>query len=121
MSDALKEILSRMPEHISQDMLLDYLNGRLNDAQRHEVEKYLLDNDIAEEALEGLKLIDRKDQIPTIVKGLNHHLKKQLTKKAYRKKGLSLRDQPWLIVAVIILLVLIVLAYIVIYKMVKEA
>ena len=117
MAGSLKDILSSLSPDIDQDILLRYLQGRLSPEQRHEVEKQLLENDFNEDAIEGLQEIHDKEQIPYIVEKLNRDLRKKTEKKKLRHEKLRIKNQPWLYISILILIILLVLAYIVIYRL----
>ena len=117
MNENLKDILSNLSTDIDQETLLLYLQGKLSEEKKHEVEKQLLDNEFADEALEGLQEIKDKQQISFMVDALNRDLKKRTEKKRQRKEKMKLKEQPWLYITLLIILLLIVLSYIVIHRM----
>lgn len=115
MSKDLKDILSHLSTDINQEQLLSYLNDQLSKEDKHLLETQLIDNDFENEALEGLQAIKNKQQINHTVEMLNYELKKKTArKKAFRKK-LELKDQTWIYIAVFVVLMLVVMAYIVIH------
>jgi len=116
MSENLKDILSHLSPEIDQENLLLYLKDKLSVEKRHEVEKKLLENEFAEDAVEGLKTIKDKQHIDYMVEMLNRDLKKKLAKKKQRREKMRIKDQPWLYISFIIIILLIVIAYIVIRK-----
>src|SRR4026209_1923271 len=119
MSDKLKDILSHLSTEVDQETLLKYLEGRLSDEQKHEVEKKMLANNFTDDAMEGLQEI-RKEKIASLVEQLNRDLHKKLEKKKKRKEKLRFKDQPWLYIAIVIILLLIVLSYVVIQRMLQQ-
>lgn len=119
MSTNLKDILSNLSTEIDQETLLLYLQDKLSKEKRHEVEKRLLENEFAGDALEGLQNFRDKKQIALMVEMLNRDLKKKTQKKRLRRDKLRLRDQPWLYISILILLLLIVLSYMIIHKMMQ--
>ena len=112
MSDNLKDILSHLSQDIDQETLLLYLQDKLPQEKKHEVEKKLLDNEFADDALEGLKQFDDKKEIGTLVEQLNADLRRKLEKKKKQRNKLRLKEQPWLYVVALIILILIIIAYI---------
>ena len=116
MSENLKDILSHLSSEIDQETLLLYLQGKLSPEKRHEVEKKLLENEFAEDAVEGLKTIKDQQHINYMVEMLNRDLKKKLEKKKQRREKMRLKDQPWLYISIIIIILLVVIAYIMIRK-----
>jgi hypothetical protein len=114
MSENLKDILSNLSPEIDQETLLLYLQNKLSAERKHEVEKKLLENEFAGDAEEGLQGIKDKQRITYMVEMLNRDLKKKLAKKKQRQEKMRIKDQPWLYMSVIILILLIVIAYIVV-------
>jgi hypothetical protein len=120
MREDLKNILSSLNPDIDQETLLLYLQDKLSEEQKHEVEKKLAENEFADDAIEGLQEIKDKQQISHMVEMLNRDLKKKVEKKKQRRKKLELKDQSWLYLAVFILILLIVISYIVIRRMLQH-
>ncbi len=119
MSDNLKDILSHLSTEIDQETLLKYLQGQLTEEQKHEVEKTMLASDFTDDALEGLKEIKNKERLSLLVDQLNRDLRKKLDKKKLRRERFRIKDQPWLFITIVILLLLIVLSYLVIHRMMR--
>lgn len=117
MAGNLKDILSHLSTEIDQETLLLYLQDKLTEEKKHEVEKKLLDNQFAGEALEGLQQIKDKQQINFMVEMLNRDLRKKTEKKRMRREKMKIKDQPWLYISVIIIIILIVISYMVIQRM----
>jgi len=76
--------------------------------------------DFTDDAMEGLQEIKNKENISSLVEQLNRDLHKKLEKKKKKREKLRFKDQPWLYVAIVIILLLIVLSYIVIHRMLQE-
>ena len=120
MPDNLKDILSHLSTEIDQETLLRYLQGQLSDEQKHEVEKKMLASDFHDDAMDGLQEFRNKEKLSLLVEQLNRDLKLKLAKKKQRREKLRIKDQPWLYIALIIIILLIVLSYIVIYRMMQN-
>jgi anti-sigma factor RsiW len=120
MSKDLKDILSNLNKDIEQDKLLDYLNKNLSAAEAHEVEKQMADDEFMNDAMEGLERFKNKSDVSLVVQQLNAELKKQTAKKKARKEKRRLKDQPWLYITIVTLLLLIVIAFIVIKRKLGE-
>lgn len=116
MSKDLKDILSNLNKDIEQDKLLDYLNKNLPASEAHELEKQMADDEFMNDAVEGLESFKDKKDVSLLVQQLNAELKKQTAKKKARKEKRKLKDQPWLYVAIVTLLLLIIVSYIVVKK-----
>jgi len=119
MPDNLKDILSHLSTDIDQETLLLYLQGKLSDEKKHEVEKKLVDNEFANDAMEGLQEIKDKQRIAFMVEMLNRDLKKKTQRKRQRRQKMKLPDQPWLYISIVIIMLLIIISYIVIHKAMK--
>jgi asparagine synthetase B (glutamine-hydrolysing) len=117
MSDNLKDILSHLSTDIDQETLLLYLQDKLSEEKKHEVEKQLLENEFADDAIEGLKEMRDKQQIAYTVEMLNRDLRKKTEKKKLRREKMKLPSQTWLYISIFIILLLIILSYFVIHRM----
>jgi hypothetical protein len=119
MPDNLKDILSHLSTDIDQDTLLLYLQDKLSEEKKHEVEKKLLDNEFVNDAVEGLQEFKDKQQIAFMLDALNRDLKKKTEKKKWMRERMKLPDQTWLYISIIIIILLIIISYIVIHKTMK--
>lgn len=113
----LKDILSHLSTDIDQETLLLYLQDKLSEEKKHEVEKKLLENDFAGDAMEGLQEIRDKQQISFMVDMLNRDLKKKTEKKRRQREKMKIKDQAWIYISVIIVILLIIISYVVIRRM----
>lgn len=120
MRENLKDILSHLTTNIDQETLLLYLQGKLSEEKKHEVEKKMMDNDFEDDAMEGLQDIHDKQQIAYMVDMLNRDLKKRVEKKKQRRQKLQLKDQSWIYITVIIVILLVILCFVVIRHMMKQ-
>ncbi len=120
MPDNYKDILSNLSTDIDQETLLLYLQGKLSEEKKHEVEKKLMENEFADEAMEGLQQFKDKEQVNYMVEMLNRDLKKRTEKKKQRRERMKIKDQPWLYVSILILIILLVISYIVIYRLITN-
>jgi hypothetical protein len=120
MPDNLKDILSNLSTDIDQETLLLYLQDKLSDEKKHEVEKKLLDNEFASDAMEGLQEFKDKQQVSYIVEMLNRDLKKKTEKKRLRREKLKMKDQSWLYISIIIIILLVIISYIIVHKSMQK-
>jgi hypothetical protein len=120
MSENLKDILSHLSTDIDQETLLLYLQDKLSEEKKHEVEKKLLENEFANDAMEGLQEFKDKQQIAYMVEMLNRDLRKKTAKKRQRSEKMKLKDQSWLYISIVIILLLIIISYIVVHKSMKH-
>ena len=69
-------------EHIYQDMIIQYFEGKLSPKDMHRVEKYLSEDEFTEEAMEGLSMMNNKEKLsPTIIE-----INKKINEKTKSKK-----------------------------------
>jgi predicted anti-sigma-YlaC factor YlaD len=120
MSENYKDILSNLSTEVDQETLLLYLQGKLSEEKKHEVEKHLLQSEFEEEALEGLEDFKDKEQLQYMVEMLNRDLKKKTEKKKKRREKMNIKDQPWLYISILILILLIALSYMFITRLLKN-
>jgi hypothetical protein len=120
MSENLKDILSHLSTTVDQETLLLYLQNKLSEEKKHEVEKKLLESNFEEDAMEGLQQFRDKEQLSYMVEALNRNLKKKLEKKKKFREKMRIKDQPWLYISLLILLLLIVISYIVIRRLLQN-
>ena len=66
----------------------------------------MLENEFAEDAVEGLQTIKDKQHINYMVEMLNRDLKKKLAKKSSAGNKMRIKDQSWLYISLIILILL---------------
>lgn len=120
MSENYKDILSNLSKDVDQETLLLYLQGKLSEEKKHEVEKQLLQSDFEDDAVEGLQEFKDKEQLQYMAEMLNRDLKKRTEKKKKRREKMRIPDQPWIYISILILLLLIVLSYVVVTRLLKN-
>jgi hypothetical protein len=120
MSDNLKDILSSLSTDIDQEKLLLYLQDKLSQEQKHDLEKQLMENEFASDALEGLAQFKDKEQLAFTVDVLNRDLKKRVEKKRQRREKMKLPDQSWLYISIIIIIFLIIISYVIIHRSMQQ-
>lgn len=110
-----QEILAQKSQ-LDPQKLMDYLEGKLGEKEKHDVESMLADSAFMDDALEGLGQMKDKQKIASIL----HELNTQLHKNAKARNRWSVRKKfpfPfWLLFTTVTIILLIILAYI-IYKM----
>jgi anti-sigma factor RsiW len=116
MSNDLLDILSNSNDKINNQKLIDYLNDNLSDKEKHEVEKWMSDNDMVNDAVEGLQHVKNKKNLQAYVEQLNKNLQNQLEQKKQQQKKRKLKEYPWIYFAIILILLLCIVGYIIIRK-----
>ena len=100
-------------KRLSDDKLMAYLEGKLSPAEQHEVELWLADEGMESDALEGLQKLKPEETMHSVNK-LNHGLRKNLKGKKRGRRKPSSDQFTWIAIAIILLLV--VVAYIVVSR-----
>jgi aminopeptidase N len=113
MSD-LKNILSDSEEMNEHD-LLKYVEGNATDAEIRAIEEQMANSAFVDDAIEGLQAIGDKQQILKLKEQLNQQLRKATAKKEKIKKRRGIKDQQWLIIAVLAIVMLSVIGYLLIH------
>lgn len=109
----LKDILNHDEDPRDED-LLRYLQGDVSREEAHRVERQMADSEFVNDAMEGLQNIRNKKSIDEYVDELNRNLQKQVVQKKQRREKRKLKDQPWIIIALVVVLALCVIGYAVI-------
>jgi hypothetical protein len=116
MNDDLLNILSSGNKAIDDQMLFKYLNNQLNEAEKHEFEKTLIDSDLISDAVEGLSTFKDKKNLSLLVQQLNAQLKQQVSKKKSIREKRQLKELPWIYYTIIIIIVILLISFFVIWK-----
>jgi len=117
MNKDLLKILADSNKDIDNQRLMDYLNGKLSGEELHEVERSMADSEFLNDAVEGLEQISNKKNMQAYVDELNASMQKTLEKKKQRRLKRRLKEDPWGLLAVVLIIALCILAYIVIHRM----
>jgi anti-sigma factor RsiW len=117
MNNDLLNILSNSNKDIDNQKLMDYLAGKLSEQERHEVEKWMIDNEFASEAVEGLQHFSGKKNLEGYVDQLNKELNKYIQQKKDRREKRKIREYPWTYIAIAFILIIVIVAYIVIKRL----
>jgi len=116
MNKDLLNILSNSNKDIDNQQLMDYLSGKLSDEQMHEIERSMADSEFLNDAVEGLQRIRNKKNMQSYVDELNAAMQKSLAKKKQRRLKRRLKEEPWGLLAVVIVILLCIVGYVVIRK-----
>ena len=118
MSKDLLNILSNSNKDIDNQKLMDYLSGKLPEAEKHEVEMWMNDNDFASEAVEGLQQFAEKKDLQQYVDQLNKELNQYIEKKKNRRERKKLKENPWMYVTVFLILLFVIIGYFIIQRLI---
>jgi anti-sigma factor RsiW len=120
MNKDLLNILANSNKDIDNQLLMDYLSGKLSGEALHELERSMADNEFLNDAVEGLQQVSNKKNMQAYVDELNASMQKSLEKKKRRRLKRRLKEDPWGLIAVVLVIVLCVLGYIVIRKLLQQ-
>lgn len=115
MNDLLN-ILSNSNKDIDNQKLMDYLSGKISAEDKHEVEKWMAENDFVNDAIEGLDHMKQKRDLNLYVEQLNRELNTYIKQKKDRRQSKKIASNSTVYYAIIIILMLILLAFFVIEK-----
>lgn len=115
MNNKWQDILSQKSS-IDPQKLMDYLEGKLSDKDKHEVESLLADSAFMDDAMDGLGQMKDKQKIASILFELNSQLHKKTKERRKLQFSNRLPFPGWLIFTTVMVILLIVLSY-VIYRM----
>jgi hypothetical protein len=119
MDDDLLNILSNSNKDIDNQKLMDYLSDKLSAEEKHEFEKTLLDSELESDAIEGLSQFKNKKDPVDFAEELNRKLQNQLKKKKAAKAKRRLKEMRWLYVAITLIIIFILIAFIIISKFLR--
>jgi anti-sigma factor RsiW len=114
MREDLLNILSESNKDIDNQKLMDYISGKLSAEQKHEVEKWMMDNPFFNEAVEGLQGAGDEKSVNASVEQINDQLRKYLQQRKIRREKWALPFNIFIYVAVLLILALAVVVYLVI-------
>ena len=89
---------------LTADILKKYQRGELTSREMHQVEKMLLDDPFAAEALEGMAEIDSEERWESIVSALNQQIDSRISRE--KQKIVPIYRRPWSIAAAVTLLLI---------------
>jgi hypothetical protein len=117
MNKDLLNILANSNKDIDNQQLMDYLSGKLSGEALHELERSMADNQFLNDAVEGLQQVGNKKDMQAYVDELNAAMQKTLEKKKQRRLKRRLKEDPWGLIAVVLIIALCILGYIVIRRL----
>ncbi|HVU94655.1 MAG TPA: hypothetical protein VHE34_05495 [Puia sp.] len=117
MNKDLLNILANSNKDIDNQQLMDYLSGKLSGEALHELERSMADNEFLNDAVEGLQQVRNRKDMQSYVDQLNAAMQKTLGKKKQRRLKRRLKEDPWGLIAVVLVIALCILGYIVIRKL----
>lgn len=119
MNRNLLDILSNSNKDIDNQLLMDYLSGKLPGKEQQQVEEWLEANPFSADALEGLQAFDNKDALNETVNQLNRELRNYIQSKKEKREKRRWKDNPWTYLALVFILALVIVAYVMV-KLVSD-
>ena len=107
-------ILSNDNNDINNQKLMDYLGNKLPAEEKLEIDKLIAESGLMSDVVQGLRQFKNPGNLSAFVDQLNAGLHKQLHKKKQRRRGLKLKNEQWIYLAVILILLLVIIGFIVI-------
>jgi hypothetical protein len=98
-------------DRLSEEQLLAYLEGKLSSAEQHDVELWLAEEGMESDAVEGLKALQPQETKHSLSK-LKHNLGKAMLGGKRKRRPLRTDHITWIAIGIILLLT--VVAYLVI-------
>jgi len=115
MNNELLDILSQNNDRdLNSQKLLDYLNGKLNEQEKHDVERLMADHPLLDDAMEGLKSITDKSKLQAYVDQLQKDLHEHLEKNLGRRDKHRFPQYYGVYLSIILLLAICILGFLVV-------
>ena len=109
------ENILRPDDELDHEELIRYLEGTASEEERFAIEKLMADSSFVNDAVEGLQHFSDPGKLAQYTDELNKQLKKQTGKRLLRKNKRKLKDQNWLIIAILSILLLCVTGFLLIH------
>ncbi len=110
----IKDIL-HTDDELNQEALMKYLQGKSSEEERFAIENQMADASFMDDAVEGLQNFKDPKQVDDYVAQLNRQLHKYTALKLARKRKRKIKEQTWLIIAILAILLLCVAGYLLIH------
>lgn len=110
----LKDILNHEDE-LNTEELMRYLQGTASEEERFAIEHQMSESAFMNEAVEGLQEFRNPEMVKRHVEQLNSQLQKQTSKRKRNKYRRRIKDQNWLIIAILSILLLCVTGFLLIH------
>ena len=104
--------------HLDDAVVINYLNGKLSDAERHSLESTLMGDDFGADALEGLQHLNNSTEISTVHNNLHRFINRKITNKKSSQKT-AIGFPMWIILLIAVLLTVTIFGYLIINQLTK--
>jgi hypothetical protein len=113
----LLNILKDQEVPIDNQQIIEYLQGELKEESLHNLEAIELDDPLMQDAMEGLRMLDKPASLQSMTKGLDQQLQQNIrAQKGRQRKVFSYKEHGWILMTVVTILILILIAFFVIYR-----
>lgn len=117
MSQQEHDILNNDDDQLDARKLINYLEGRLPDAEHKAIEDSISHgSEFLQEAMEGLEAVTPQTDLNQVVLQLNKQLKQQLSAKKQRRQHHQIHNLQWLWVAIVIILAVCISGYFIYHR-----
>lgn len=96
------------------EQIKKYINNQLTGEELHQFEKQMLENEMLNDAVEGLSALENKKSIDSYVNDLNKHLQQYTSSKKKRRLKNKLELNDWTLLAILFIIAMCTIAYYVI-------
>lgn len=96
------------------EQIKKYINNQLTGEELHQFEKQMLENEMLNDAIEGLSALENKKSIDSYVNDLNKHLQQYTSSKKKRRLKNKLELNDWTLLAILFIIAMCTIAYYVI-------
>lgn len=103
---------------LTEQQLMDYLNGRLNEEEKHAIEAHIAGCEFCSDALEGLSAVKNKGAIPLVIRQIHQQLRHEL--QSHQSKTKKVKMYSWLVALVFIILLILLIAFMATYFSMKK-
>ncbi|MEN9685720.1 MAG: hypothetical protein RLZZ28_1506 [Bacteroidota bacterium] len=110
----LKDILDH-EEELNSESLMRYLEGTASAEERYAIEKMMAGSSFIDEAVEGLQQFKDTASAANYVAQLNKQLQQQTRKNDLRKSKRKLKEQHWIVIAILSILMICIAGYLLIH------
>jgi len=103
-------------DELNEEQLMNYVKGKSTGEGAHAVERKMAESPFVNDAVEGLQNFSSTEKINAYKKDINEQLHQKLEEKKSRRKKV-IGNLSWEIVAVIVIILLCLLAYVIVEMM----
>ncbi|MEO8711294.1 MAG: hypothetical protein ABI405_04175 [Parafilimonas sp.] len=105
-------------DDLNEEQLINYVKGKSTEEDTQAVERKMADSSFANDGIEGLQQFSSAEKIDAYVQQINDDLRYKLSDKKIKNKR-GIKNNSWEIIAIIIIVLLCILAYVIITMMRK--